>query len=1432
MWLKVAAAESVEYNVASLDTFLLNKAAHDTRLENVDDSATRLLPEGNWTVVVIRIPSINKYFLAAADNKRVAEECCRSLFAAKIGWLLTIKFELIDKTHEQARSWTYRWIDSYVRENEKQLVVDLDALQRERQSRLVTELYSSFQEADSLVVRGLALTEGLVAEVDEMLQRIPKQQIKKLMIEDCQFQACGGIKRIFSAVGRFSQLLELRIEAVDLRDQELREFKNLWYLTPSLKVFQLRNCDSLRGDYYATDFIKSLAGVLSLELLDLSRNMITYEAMSSLLCELLASDLLRIRKLDLSYNDASLDELRILSDLHLSSKRPQLLLKLDPFNPSLNQSRPALEDSPQVSLVYEGVHKIMMDPDYLKLDSMEQSSLAAGSLHQSDPQHELEVHVEPLQRFEVPLLQKASRPVSRSSEPAEPARQLTDEQLGQYCAIQGYLGYIEGVSFKELFDAATVVSLSVYEDGFMPAEEIEFFERWLSLKMAEMCGSEDLPGIMMMMEMLKSLGMTRLLDKNLDTKRRMMKRVAMMVTFEKEIDDLFNLRIDAKQINDKLDELVMHAILYNIAGPAVDLLKLLREHRNELLWSMHEEGISPYDIHLEILERRPFVFMEYNKEHQERSLAPAQDGYHELGLHETLLDYELLSNMTRQQLVAVFEDRRADLFNKFQLFRFRRISYVLSEPNVKLFKLYKIDSLLTLTRTVCRFRWKESGARTAIFGRIKTDCSGYLGSLVKLSPKESFIKCPDKQDLHNSLLLYASSLHLEDRLDEVMQHLSDRVVESKKLVQREDFENKIKCFFDLAMLASADSPEQKSAIERRLLERAAASSEDCLHLIQEIVLLVEKQPTRMKDLDTFHRVAVLCCRYSEAAVSFLTSKCEATASQPLKSLLRLFISYVHYSKLLSSEQTQACFDLDYLQTVHHEERFKAVVEVLVDDFYEELQVDLAPDSTVHDIEQACQARLKLGYPACPAARCGLFLVYRDERWDQPLPFEMSQAGVKRLLLFERVTGAQVRLVYQYRVWLFISNRRDVFERMKRMVLNKKVYRKNGITRDEMMVIAALLAESPGVDSALLEEFRQYKDSARVTIIKEVYYMINKMVSKTETDPDALFDIMKRHVYANGSCYDYQMRGMMTDKSLQRGTAVVCLLGLMMYRSHNLAKVRKCIGYQDMLTINYEEGSLMIEFVNKDSAIDTLHFYCSQALLIVEDMVSYMLINMRMARKSFYALDFIMDKLTTFTDVYALIFRVLPAQDEDLDRCVQALQDAAVQHIGSFAHQLDYHAQMVDQHQDSCSTKTFAHIRDDQASLYSDSEEDLQQPKQPSTPKYESLDHEDEARDEVPSAPRESARRHSKTERGSGTHRNSKRQSQGGQLFPSSSLADNNPMVLIDSSQLELALEDRNKEHIQAKIDRAKQQAGLADQPNAQVVKASITSALRSFPKKK
>ena len=1384
--------------------------------------------------MVVRIPSLNTYFMAAAESRKVAEECCRALGGAKIGWVLTIKYELIEKPQDAIRSWIYRWIDSYVRENENRLTIDTEVLEREKPSRVVSELYSHFKELDCLVVRGLALTESLVSELDEMLLRLPKQQVKRLCIEDCRFAACGGVKRLFSAVGHFSQLAELRIDDADIGDQDLREFKNLWYLTPALRVFQLRNCGGLRGEYYASDFIRSLGAVVSLDLLDLSRNMVTYEAMSSLLCEVLASDLVRVARLDLSYNDASLDELRVLSDLYLSSKRrEQFGLKLDPFNSTLAQLRPAAAaDSPQESEVYEGVHKIVMDTDFLKMDSMDEDdedSSIVDPLRHNLLLHEMEVRVEHTQLIQVPLHQTGA-PVSRSSEPRP---QLSDEQVGQYCAIQGYLGYIEGVSFKEMFDAATVVGLSVYEDGYLPPEEVEFFERWLLLKMTEMCGSEDLPGIMLMVEMLKSLGMTRLLDKNLELKRRVMKRVAMMVSFEKELDDLFNLRVDAKAVNDKLDELVMHSILYNIAGPAIDFLKIVRERRNELLASMHEEGITPYDIQLEILERRPFVFTEYNKEHQERSLSPAQEGYHCLGLHETLLDYELLSNMTRHELVTVFEDRRADLMNKFHLFRFRRISYVISEPNVKLFRLYKIDSLLTHARTVCRYRWKESGARAAVYGRIKTDCCGYLSSLVKLSPKDTYIRCAGKQDLHDSVMLYASSLHCEGQVDQVLQHIGERVVETKKHLQKEETMAKIRNFFDLSILATAESPEEKAAIERRLLERAAASHEEALHIIHEAVLLVEKDPARITDLDTFHRIAVICPKHNEAAISWMSSKYESATSQQARTLLKVLIVYMHYSKLLSSPQTQPAIDFDFLQALHYREGFKASVEILVDDVCEEMEVELDAGCTVHDLVLACEARTKAVSPGSRVAGCGLFLVFADDRWDQPLPFEMALPGLNRLLFYERATGAQVKLVYQYRVWLFLSNRRDVLERMKRAVLNKRVYKKNGLTRDEMVVVSGMLAEQPGVDGALLEELQRYKDSARASIIKEVYYVINKMISKSKADPGVLFDIMKRHVYVNGSCYDYQMKGMMADKSLQRGTVVVCLLGLMMYRSHNLAKVRKCIGYQDILTIKFEEGSLMIEYVSKDSLIDTLHFYCSQSLHIVEDMVSYMLANMRMRRLSFYALDFILGKLTSFTDVYALIYRSLPTEDEDLNRCILELQDAPVHVGGCFAHQLEYHAQMVDQHQDSCSSKSFAHIRDDQDSDFSPSEpeEEADEAQRYSTPKSEANDHPDEVRDEVPLAPKESARRHSRTERGSGTHRSSKRLSHSNILGAGNGLSDNNPMVLIDSSQLEITFEGR-KEHIKEKIEKAKQVAGLADQPNTQVVRTSITSALKSFPKKK
>ena len=314
-----------------VNSAFLSRPGWETHIESESDDYFYMLPKEVSEILVIVEATTKGRILIGIKERQGAKTIHRAIEAAKAvnnmllrdnGGLLT----LLSKHSEAVsniKSLIYGWAENYIkRPSEGQiLLVDKQLLKVERSYKVAADFFAHLSELETIRVSDTTFGETDLLQLSELVSQLPPRQIQKVEFRRCVFCDEAPLRQAFGFLGKCDRIQEIVFEDCQLSDSHLPEFKNLWLLVPTLKIFRITRNESLTGEYYLRDFIVDICtSTLSLEVLDLSRNGID-DLVTSALHESIWALRLRTKlgSLNLSYNRISSREAQTIFKLHQHS---------------------------------------------------------------------------------------------------------------------------------------------------------------------------------------------------------------------------------------------------------------------------------------------------------------------------------------------------------------------------------------------------------------------------------------------------------------------------------------------------------------------------------------------------------------------------------------------------------------------------------------------------------------------------------------------------------------------------------------------------------------------------------------------------------------------------------------------------------------------------------------------------------------------------------------------------------------------------------------------------------------------------------------------------------------------------------------------------------------------------------------------------------
>ena len=1419
-----------EINTVDLNSFVIDKTPKDNRLDNINEEVIKTLPSGEWHVVVVMVaspknprlssnsPSKKRNILNsshkqskttnsddltagriscvmfAARDKKHAVQCMRSLHCSKVMWNLSLKHDLMNRQHDATRKVMYEWIDRYVSECAESIQIDRKTIEIDAK-RMLPHLYQQMPDIHTIIISDISNT-SLADEsyIHESLRSVNRHQISSIVIRRVQTKVTsGGFSSWFSTIGHQACLKELLLDGLDLEDEDLRDMHLLWYLTPRLSSLGLRNMKGIVGEYHISDFLSGLSALRFLESLDFSRNRVSYMNMCSIVEVMMSVESFRVEKVDVSYNSLSLDEMRMVYEMYISSAKSRMVMvKFDPFVPSefrVCMERRYQEEEKEADEEY-------IDTDILRLDSMKKDSLLSGGMSGGEMKMVTalaEVSEQEDEKDEEELMLERIK------------RKLEEDQKEQmYSMLKPMLVSGTDIDDAAMMEVCRYSEIDVLGDEVLEKEQVSILEAWVRERVKRLCDDEDVGGCMYMVDIMRRTGMFKALDVDLDLKRRMMKRVGMMKGFEEELAKVLNMVGDAKQLNEKLDKLCWESIQYNIRGKAVDVLLVLREKRNEVVRGLWMNNVGEYEVQLEMLEKEPFALLEHNKEHRDRS-ARETNQENEMGKHESLVDYEAITKMERKELIGIVE-RGFDRDNKFELHRYRRASYLLSEPAVELFKLYRIDGLLSQCRILLRFRWRESGERVRSMEAKREDLCKSIAVQCPGS-YDTYFRCKSFEEVMEIATDYANINGYESAMSVCRELLHPRCIFSKKFTADS---NRIQGFMDCIQMKHSSL-----LIPDSLLESCISYPQRAVCFLQDLVYLLTQashDPLPQHILDSAMQISIICLRDTELVSYIYDVMNESEHHAKCLKMMMCMVSYEY------DDYDRFSLEARLLRSVKWEEVARIGVVVRVENVREDIQVEVGMFDMVRDLMVKVQEEVALHeYRNVDVDRCWLFLEFDDDRYDLPLSFDDFGYKIKKILEINRCCGVKCRLLYRYRVWSYSNRSKDVKYRMKRLVLYNKIYSKQSLDYQSMLKLYKILneeeeTEDDASDTELeMREFKSYIEKSAPPSSKQSIYMAIRALVDQEED---LYDILRVVPLAHGNNYKYITRGMKQES----GVLSISSSGLQMLPSLDFSKSIRHIAYRDIIEVTHDGSSIMIEYMRDSSRGDTVHLHSKSGADMMYDIASYIHMNIRMDRRAYYAYEYVQRMVKGTNDLCRLVY-CGESHGEDLrvDECAREFREFVEKRKPlkdglKFPFQEEYHREVLDQRDQFNSHRTYSYIYYKSNLEMTEGEE------------------EEEMGDE-------SRREKKKSQQGAGAdvHENRvKTKRDHMDLIESESEDEEEAGDLVEinvnfNSKVNLQGSTRDEKPLSNKIRKSISDKGLEKMTNSQVMQISISSALKSFP---
>lgn len=531
-------------------------------------------------------------------------------------------------------------------------------------------------------------------------------------------------------------LRELIFDGLNINDLDLREFSNLWITCDRIKVLRIRRCLDIRGEYYLKDFLLSLNAALQLDCLDMSRNSLDSSVNDSLVDTLFTAKKLNICELDLSFNNMDDYDNAILHEVYKASRAHRIMhLKLDPYMPGMISATPQMH-------THRHIDSDADIDDIIRYFRHVDTEMPASHTHDNEESAILmHMHDMPFDSFKA---DDSSMPGDRSD-----LHRVNDDLMHRNADIVRLYNMIDHIDDHSVDDIRACLTAAILQ---MPAPLASDVDR--SSKLASYCLSaaklavehDDIKAWHSIDQICTIAGIEGSLAVHDDYKRCKLIAMAKICQLQADVRDTLDMIGKPRLVNDRLDSVCIRIVNYGVAGLGADLLLLIREKRNQMIREYADSRLDEGDLQIESLRGNPLLFLEINKDYSDSTKDSPFTAVEAIGVHENWLDYELLANLTRSELMKILEeelehrqDESPTKQTKSQTSKFKRVSFMLSEPLSDVFKHMSTDSLLVQSRTVCRLRWSQGCRQVSNLNSMKSLCDSYLDSILERNTSNAAI---------------------------------------------------------------------------------------------------------------------------------------------------------------------------------------------------------------------------------------------------------------------------------------------------------------------------------------------------------------------------------------------------------------------------------------------------------------------------------------------------------------------------------------------------------------------------------------------------------------------------------------------------------------------------------------------------------------------